>query len=104
MSFCVCVVFCFVLFYFLLFRATPTAYGSSQAKDRIGAAAAGLCHSHSNMRSELCLQPTPQLTAMLVLQSTEQGQGSNLHPHGYYEDLLPLSQDGNSLGMAIFVF
>ena len=48
---------------FLLFRAAPAAYGGSQAKGRIGAAAAGLRHSHSNARSEPCLQPTPQLTA-----------------------------------------
>ena len=37
---------------FLLFRATPAAYGSSQARDQIGAAAAGLHHSHSNARSK----------------------------------------------------
>jgi len=30
------------------FRATPVAYGSSWARDRIGAAAADLHHSHSN--------------------------------------------------------
>lgn len=41
----------FTFFFFLLFRATPVAYGSSQARGRIGAAAAGLCHSHSNARS-----------------------------------------------------
>ena len=40
---------------------TPVAYGSSQAQGRIGATATGLCHSHSNTRSELSLQPTPQL-------------------------------------------
>ena len=33
----------FLLFFF--FRATPTAYGSSQAKGRIGAVAASLHHS-----------------------------------------------------------
>ena len=49
---------------FLLFRVTPRAYGNSQARGSIGAAAAGLCHSHRNTRSKLCLQPTPQLTAM----------------------------------------
>ena len=37
---------------FLLFRAAPVAYGGSQARDRIGAAAANLHHSHSNMGSE----------------------------------------------------
>ena len=29
----------------MVFRATPEAYGGSQARDRIRAAAAGLCHS-----------------------------------------------------------
>ena len=41
-------VFCFVS----LFRATPAAYGSSQARGQIGAAADGLHHSHSNVGSQ----------------------------------------------------
>ena len=40
-------------FFFLLFRTTPTAHGSSQARDQIGAIAAGLSHSHSKVGSEL---------------------------------------------------
>ena len=48
--------FCFVC---LLFRATHVAFGSSQTRGWIiGAAAAGLCHSHSKARSELHLRPT----------------------------------------------
>ena len=43
------------LFGFLPFRAALAAHGSSQAKGRTGAAAAGLYHSHSNARSELHL-------------------------------------------------
>ena len=39
-------------FFFFFFRAAPTAYGGSQATGRIGAAAARLQHSHSNVRSE----------------------------------------------------
>ena len=35
-------------FFFLLFRATPVTYGSSQARGQIGATAAGLHHNHSN--------------------------------------------------------
>ena len=35
----------------LLFMFMPMAYGSSQARGQIGAAAAGLCHSHGNVRS-----------------------------------------------------
>ena len=53
----------FLFFSFLVFRATPAAYGGSQARGQIGAVAAGLHHSHSHARSELHLQPTPQLTA-----------------------------------------
>ena len=48
---------------FFLFRATPVAYGSSQARGGIRAAAAGLHHSHSNIGSVPHLQPIPQLTA-----------------------------------------
>ena len=40
---------------FCLFRAAPMAYGGSQARGPIGAAAASLRHSHSNARSELRL-------------------------------------------------
>ena len=50
--------FCFVL----LFRAIPMAYGSSQARGVIGAVVTGLCHSHSNARSEPHLWPSPQLS------------------------------------------
>ena len=58
--------FAFFLFFsdlFGLFRATPRAYGGSQAKGLIGATAVNLRHSHRNARSEPSLQPTPQLTA-----------------------------------------
>ena len=52
---------------FLSFKAAFAAYGSSQARGGIEAAAAGLYHSHSNTRSEQHPQPTPQLTAMPIL-------------------------------------
>ena len=52
-----------IFFFFGLFRATPMAYGGSQARGLIEAVAAGLHQSHSNTRSELCLQSTPQLMA-----------------------------------------
>ena len=48
---------------FFFLRATPAAYGGSQARGRTGATAAGLHHSHSNAGSEPHLQPIPQLTA-----------------------------------------
>ena len=54
----------YILFYYFFFRATPGAYRSSQARGQIGSSADGLCHSHHSVRSEPCLQPTPQLTTM----------------------------------------
>ena len=53
------------MFFFFLFRAASAAYGGSQARGRIGAAAANLHHSLSSAGSKLCLWPTPQLTATL---------------------------------------
>ena len=43
------------LYLFSLFRATPVAYGGSQARGPVGATAAGLHHSHSNTGSKLHL-------------------------------------------------
>ena len=43
--------FIFIYLFILFFRAAPAACGGSQARDRIQATAAGLCHSHSNARS-----------------------------------------------------
>ena len=42
----------------------PQHKEGSQARGQMGATAAGLCHSHSNSGSELCLWPTSQLRAM----------------------------------------
>ena len=61
----------FFVVVFDLFRATPEAYGGSQARDRIRAAAAGLHHSHSNTRFEPSLQSTPQLMETPDPQPTE---------------------------------
>ena len=56
------------LSFFLIFlpfsRAALVAYRGSQARGLTGTVATGLCQSHSNVRSEPCLQPTPQLMAM----------------------------------------
>ena len=49
--------------FFAFSRAAPTAYGGSQARRLIGAAAVGLRQSHSNAGFKPSLQPTPQLTA-----------------------------------------
>ena len=67
----------FFTYFFASFRAAPTAYGDSQARE---STAAGPHHSHRNSRAELCLPPTPQLMATSDPQPIEQSQGSNLHP------------------------
>ena len=67
----------FFFFFFLLFRTAPVAYGSSQARGWIRAAAV-LHLSRSNTGCQLWLRPIPPDT-----QPTEQGQGSNPHPHRY---------------------
>ena len=46
------------LFFFCLFRPAPEPYGDAQARNQIGAVAAGLHHSHSNPGSKPRLQPT----------------------------------------------
>ena len=51
--------------FFLLFRTAAEAYESSQARDWIGATAAGLHHRHSNVGSKPHLWSIPQLRAML---------------------------------------
>ena len=56
--------FIFIFHFWVSFKATPVAYGSSQAKGLIRAVATKLCHSHSNAGSEPCLRPIPQLMAM----------------------------------------
>ena len=55
-----------ISFFFCLlsfFRATPAAYGGSQARGRTAAATASRYHSHSNAGSKPHLQATPQFTA-----------------------------------------
>ena len=61
---------------YLLFRAAPTAYGTSQARGEIKATATVTWNPSR-------LQPTPQLTVTPDPQPTEKGQGPNPHPHGY---------------------
>ena len=50
---------------FAFSRAAPLPYGASQARGPTGAIDASLHQSPSNMGSEVCLRPTPQLMAML---------------------------------------
>ena len=59
----VCLFVCFCLFAFP--GAAPPAYGGSQARGQIRAAASSLRQSHSNTGSKPHLQPIPQLMATL---------------------------------------
>ena len=56
--------FVFLFLFFAFFRAALEVYRGSQARGRVGAAAASLHHSHSNAGSKLHLKPTQQLMAM----------------------------------------
>ena len=88
-----------ILFFFVFlpfFRAAHAAYGCSQARGLIGAVAASLHHSRSNIGSKLRLRSAPQLAAMPDPEPTERGQGSNPQAHGYQLDSFPLHHDGNS--------
>ena len=49
------VLFLFLLFFFVFSGTASMAYGGSQDRDLIGAVAAGLHKSHSNVGSELRL-------------------------------------------------
>ena len=68
--------FC-IYYYYYHFKAGSAQHGNSQTMVRIGATAAGPRHNHSNTRSKLCLQTTPQLSTTPDPLPTEWGQGSN---------------------------
>ena len=51
----------FIYLFFVFLEPHPQHMGS-QARGQIGAVATGLHHSHSNARSKMHLQNTPQLT------------------------------------------
>ena len=53
--------------------ATPAAYGSSQARDLIGAAAASLCHSHSHARSATYARSLWQCQILNLLSEARHG-------------------------------
>ena len=75
------VLFCFCLFVFS--RAASAAYGCSQARGLIGAVVAGL-HTPQPQQRGIPAASAIYTTAHSYAASlpTEQGQGSNLQPHG----------------------
>ena len=90
--------------FFFLFKATPLAYGSSQARSQIRAAAACLRHSYSNARSQPCVQHTPQLTGNAgSFNPLSEARGRICNPHGCQSGLLPLNREGKSLRCPLYV-
>ena len=68
----------FVCLFVFLLRATPEAYGSSQARDQIQAVAASLHHSHSNAGSDPLSKARDQTrllmdTSQICFQDTTMG-------------------------------
>ena len=60
----------------------------------VGAVASSLCQGQSNSGSEPRLWPTPQVTEEADPIPTEQGQGTNLRPHGYQSGSLTTEPRG----------
>ena len=86
--------FLFFKNFLVFFRAEPV--GGSQARGVIGAvaAAAGLCHSHSNLGSEPCLTYT---TAYLNAGSLNHWARPGFEPATlWFLDSFPLCHNGNS--------
>ena len=96
--------FIYLFIYFCLFRATPTAYGSFQARGRIGAVA-------TRLRRPMP-QPDPSCSCELYHSSQQcrnlnplrEAKGSNLRPHGCYSDSFPLSHDRNSVYFYLWIY
>ena len=84
------------LFCLFVWRATSAVCGNSQARGRIRAAAAGLCHSHSHTGSKPHLWPTPQLVPTPDPEFTKWGLGSNPHPKDTSRAPNLLNHSGNS--------
>ena len=83
---------------FLSFRTVPIAYGGTQARGRIRAAAAGLHHSHRNARSEPHLWPTHNSWQRQILNPLMSGIKCES------SSSLPLSHNRNSLGVLIRIW
>ena len=87
---------------FLLFRAAPAAYGGSQARDPIRAAAAGLHHSHSHARSQPHLWPTCSLWQCRILNPLSEARDRTFILMDTSRVLNLLNHSGNSLFIYFF--
>ena len=93
-------------FFFYSFLWPPcAAYGSSQARGQTRATAD--CTPQPQKLRFRAISVTfrwPQLTALTDPWPTDWGQGSNLHPHGYWWVSFPLRHNRNSQQILILTF
>ena len=82
------------LSFFFSPRATPAAYGGSQARGRIGVAS--LHHSHSNARWEPHLRPTPQPWQRRILYPLSKARDQTYHLRVCGQIRPCCTHDGNS--------
>ena len=90
------------LFFVLFFRAAPAAYGIFQARGRIGAIAAGPCHSKAGSKSRLW--PIPQLMTMPILNPMMEARDQTHTLTDTSWDCNMLSHDENSCIIYIILF
>ena len=81
----------------------PAAYGNSQGRGQIGAAAVSLCHSHSNARSERHLWPTPQFMQCQILNPLSEAREWICILMDTSPVLNPLSHSGNSWDLSFLL-
>ena len=90
---------------FFFFRAAPAAYGSSQARGQIRAAATGLCHSHSNVGlSCVCDLQWSLRQGRLLNPLSKTRDRTHILMDNTSQVLNLLSHSGNSTGLHFFFF
>ena len=96
--------FIFYFFVFCLFRARPAAYGGSQARGLIGAAATGLHHNRSNAESEPHLRPTPHSRPRRILNPLIEARDRTRILMDASRVRQPLCHNGNSMWCSSLVW
>ena len=99
---CLLFIYLFTYLFILLFRATRAAYGSTQARSQIKAAAAGPLHSQSNTGSELDCGLQHRSRQCQILNPLSQAWDQISHPHGYQLDWLPLNHNRKYIFVLFF--